>query len=150
MGKGRKALSDEQKRLRGTDQPCRLSGGASGQKSLSTVSTVSNNATLSSLPKSGLKGTAKKIYAIVGTELLNRGVLDTLGLDLVIAYCREMGLYNDMMRDIEKEGATISVETKSGSITQVNPKRKVAESALSAAKALARQIQKEGVEKVTG
>ena len=40
--------------------------------------------------------------------------------------------------------------TKSGSITQVNPKRKVAESALSAAKALARQIQKEGVEKVTG
>ena len=137
MGKGRKALSDEQKRLRGTDQPCRLSGGTSGQKSLSTVSTVSNNAILSSLPKSGLKGTAKKIYAIVGTELLNRGVLDTLGLDLVIAYCREMGLYNDMMRDIEKEGATISVETKSGSITQVNPKRKVAESALSAAKALA-------------
>ena len=137
MGKGRKALSDEQKRLRGTDQPCRLSGDASGEKSLSTVSTVSNNATLSSLPKSGLKGTAKKIYAIVGTELLNRGVLDTLGLDLVIAYSREMGLYNDMMRDIEKEGATISVETKSGSITQVNPKRKVAERSLSAAKALA-------------
>ncbi|MDD5951649.1 MAG: hypothetical protein PUC53_07270 [Bacteroidales bacterium] len=64
---------------------------------MSTVSTVSNTVTLSLLPKSGLKGTAKKIYAIVGTELLNRGVLDTLGLDLVIAYCREMGLYNDVI-----------------------------------------------------
>lgn len=137
MAKGRKPLSDDQKRLRGTDQPCRLSGPASSEKALSTVSTVSNTVTLSSLPKSGLKGTAKKIYAIVGTELLNRGVLDTLGLDLVVAYCREMGLYNDMMRDIEKEGATISVATKTGTLQQVNPKRKVAESALSAAKALA-------------
>ena len=83
MAKGRKPLSDDQKRLRGTDQPCRLNGPAASEKSLSTVSTVSNTVTLSSLPKSGLKGTTKMIYAIVGTELLNRGVLDTLGLDLV-------------------------------------------------------------------
>ena len=58
-------------------------------------------------------------------------------MDLVIAYCREMALYHDMMKDLEKEGYTVKVATKTGFITQVNPKRKIAESALSAAKALA-------------
>lgn len=130
MAKGRKAISDNDKRLRGTDQPCRMTES-------NLPATISCNSSLQTLPRSGLKGTAKKVYMIVGTELFNRGILDTLGLDLVIAYCREMGLYHDMMRELEKEGMTIKVETKHGYTTQVNPKRKIAENALSAAKALA-------------
>ncbi|MCH5332246.1 MAG: P27 family phage terminase small subunit, partial [Alistipes sp.] len=55
-------------------------------------------------------------------------------------YCREMGLYHDMMRDIEREGVTVDVVTKNGVVTQINPKRKVAEGALSAAKALAAEF----------
>lgn len=130
MAKGRKAISDNDKRLRGTDQPCRMTES-------NLPATTSGSSSLQTLPRSGLKGTAKKVYMIVGTELFNRGVLDTLGLDLVIAYCREMGLYHDMMRELEKEGMTIKVESKYGYITQVNPKRKIAESALAAAKGLA-------------
>ena len=46
-------------------------------------------------------------------------------------------LADEMMADIEKEGVTLEVMTKTGVITQINPKRKVAEGALAAAKSLA-------------
>ena len=61
-------------------------------------------------------------------------------MDLVVAYAREMGLYHDMMRVVEKEGYTIEVMTKHGTATVVNPKRKVAESALANAKSLASEF----------
>ena len=127
--KGRKKISDGTKRLRGTDQPCRMDG------ELSVVTTP-----VSTLPKTKLKGTAKKVYRIVGTELASKGILDAVNMDLLLAYCREMALYQDMMRDLEREGFTIEVETKTGSVTQINPKRKIAESALAAAKALSSEF----------
>lgn len=133
MAKGCKTISDSQKRLRGTDQPCRMT-----ENSLQV--NISSDGTMASLPKSGLKGTAKKVYSLVATELMNRGVLDVLSADLVIAYCREMALYQDMMRDLEKEGMTVSIETKNGTMSQINPKRKIAESALTAAKSLAAEF----------
>lgn len=93
-----------------------------------------------SLPRSGLKGTAKKVFEVVATELIHNRLLDLDGVDLVVAYAREMGLYHDMMRAVEKEGYTIEVATKSGTTTVVNPKRKVAESALANAKSLASEF----------
>ncbi len=127
MAKGRKKLPDNIKALRGTDQPCRM------ENKIVTLSTQ----TLITLPKTGLKGTAKKIFVVVATELIYNNLLDRLGTDLLIAYCREMALYHDMMKDLENEGYTVKVATKTGYIMQVNPKRKVAENALAAAKALA-------------
>ena len=44
------------------------------------------------------------------------------------------------MKDLETEGYTVTVATKTGKITQINPKRKVAENALSAAKTLASEF----------
>lgn len=131
MAKGRKNISDEQKRLRGTDQPCRMNEPAQALVPASPASAI---------PKSGLKGTAKKVYTLVATELMNRGALDVLSADLVVVYCREMALYHDMMRDLDKEGMTIDIETKNGTMTQANPKRKIAEGALSAAKSLASEF----------
>lgn len=93
-----------------------------------------------SLPRSGLKGTAKKVFEVVATELIHNRLLDLVGVDLVVAYAREMGLYHVMMRAVEKEGYTIEVATKSGTTTVVNPKRKVAESALANAKSLASEF----------
>lgn len=93
------------------------------------------------LPKTALKGTAKKLYTVLGTELLCNGLLDAASLDLLVAYCREMALYNDMMKAVEKEGVTIEVPTKGdGTITQINPKRKVAEAALANAQRLASEF----------
>lgn len=124
--KGRKKLPDSIKALRGTDQPCRM-----------TDKPAVQGATVIKLPKVGLKGTAKKIFAVVATELMHNNLLDVYGVDMVVAYAREMALYHDMMADIEKEGVTIEVMTKTGVVTQINPKRKVAEEALAAAKSLA-------------
>lgn len=124
--KGRKKLPDNIKALRGTDQPCRM-----------TDKPVVQGATVIKLPKVGLKGTAKKVFAVVATELMHNNLLDVYGVDMVVAYAREMALYHDMMAEIEKEGVTIEVMTKTGVVTQINPKRKVAEGALAAAKSLA-------------
>ena len=130
MGKGRKKLSDADKRLRGTDQPCRMDGNLPAVVAPATV-----------LPKAkGLKGTAKKIYQVVGMELASKGLLDVVNIDLLTSYCREMALYQDMMKDLESEGYTITVATKTGSVTQINPKRRIAENALVAAKTLASEF----------
>ena len=127
--KGRKKLPDNIKALRGTDQPCRMSDKPAVQTS-----------TVIKLPKSGLKGTAKKVFAVVATELMHNNLLDVYGVDMIMAYAREMALYHDMMSDIEKEGVTIEVVTKTGIVTQINPKRKIAEGALAAAKSLATEF----------
>ena len=129
MAKGRKKTSDASKRLRGTDQPCRMDGDLVPMAPATT------------LPKAkGLKGTAKKLYQLVGTELASKDLLDVVNLDLLLAYCREMALYKDMMKELETEGYTVKVATKNGSITQINPKRKIAENALIAAKTLAAEF----------
>jgi P27 family predicted phage terminase small subunit len=129
MTKGRKKISDASKRLRGTDQPCRMDG------------ELVPMAPATTLPKpKGLKGTAKKLYQMVGTELANKGLIDAVNIDLLLAYCREMALYKDMMKELETEGYTVKVATKNSSITQINPKRKIAENALIAAKTLAAEF----------
>ncbi len=129
MTRGRKKLPDELKALRGTDQPCRMSGDAASTESV-----------VVSLPRSGLKGAAKKVFEVVATELIHKNLLDLVGVDLVVAYAREMGLYHDMMREVDKEGYTLDVETKFGTTKIVNPKRKIAESALMNAKSLAAEF----------
>ena len=92
------------------------------------------------LPKVGLKGTAKKIFAVVATELMHNNLLDVYGVDMIVAYAREMALYHDMMTEVEREGVTIEVVTKNGVVSQINPKRKVAEGALASAKSLATEF----------
>ena len=127
--KGRKKLPDNIKALRGTDQPCRMSD----KPAVQTPMVVK-------LPKVGLKGTAKKIFAVVATELMHNNLLDIYGVDMIVAYAREMALYHDMMTEVEREGVTIEVVTKTGVVTQINPKRKVAEGALASAKSLATEF----------
>lgn len=121
---GRKKISNEQKVLRGTDQPCRMSPQVDSAK-------------MTAIPKVRLKGTAKKIFEYTATELLHKNLLELVGLDLLVAYCREMAIYHELMAEVEKEGYTIEVKTKNGTATIINPKRKVAESALANAKSIA-------------
>ena len=127
MPRGKQKQSNEIKVLRGTDQPCRMTSQADMIK-------------LESLPKVRLKGTAKKIFEYTATELLHKKLLEVVGVDLLVAYAREMAIYHDLMLEVEKEGFTIEVETKNGMMTQINPKRKIAESALTNAKSLASEF----------
>ena len=125
--KGRRKIPDALKTLRGTDQPCRMTDGA--KPPATNVVTV---------PRSGLKGTARKVFEIVAAELIHKRLLE--GVDLVVAYAREMGLYHDMMRAVESEGATVEVITRSGPATVANPKRRIAEGALANARSLAAEF----------
>lgn len=127
MPRGKQKQSNEIKVLRGTDQPCRMTPQSDMTK-------------LESLPKVRLKGTAKKIFEYTATELLHKKLLEVVGVDLLVAYAREMAIYHDLMLEVEKEGFTIEVETKNGTMTQINPKRKIAESALANAKSLASEF----------
>lgn len=129
MSKGRKKTPDAVKLLRGTDQPCRMTPAGTGLEKVMV------------LPRSGLKGTAKKVFELVAAELICKGILEMVGLDLVVAYAREMALYHDLMREMEKDDSlTVEVFTKSGPVMTINPKRKLAESALSNAKSLATEF----------
>ena len=101
-------LTNQQKTLRGTNRSCRMSD----EMQLNTVAT---------LPKVKLKGTAKKIFEYTATMLINQQLLEVVGVDLLVAYCREMALYHDLTAKVEKEGYTIEVETKNGIQTQINP-----------------------------
>lgn len=130
MTKGRKKLPDILKTLRGTDQPCRM------EPAVQSAVPVA----VTTLPRSGLKGTARKVFEVVATELIHKNLLDIVGVDLVVAYAREMGLYHDMMREAERKGYTIDVETKFGTMTVINPKRKIAEGALGRALSLAAEF----------
>ncbi len=120
-------LTNQQKKLRGTDQPCRMDNEVQMD-------------VINKLPKVTLKGTAKKIFTYTATMLINQQLLEMVGLDLLVAYCREMALYHDLSAEVEKEGYTIEVQTKNGTTTQINPKRKIAEGALSNAKSLASEF----------
>ena len=127
--KGRRKIPDSLKTLRGTDQPCRMTDGA--KPSATNVVAV---------PRSGLKGTARKVFGIVAAALIHKRLLEGVGGELVVAYARAMGLYHDMMRAIEREGATVEIITRSGPATVVNPKRRIAEGALANARSLAAEF----------
>lgn len=129
MAKGRKKTPDAVKALRGTDQPCRMTPVGPGLDKVTV------------LPRSGLKGTAKKVLELVAAELICKGILEAVGLDLMVVYAREMALYHDLMREMEKDNSLmVEVFTKNGPVTTINPKRKLAESALSNAKSLAAEF----------
>ena len=127
--KGRRKIPNALKTLRGTDQPCRMTDGAE--------SPATN---VVAVPRSGLKGTARKVFGIVAAGLIHKRLLEVVGVDLVVACAREMGLYHDMMRDVEREGATVEIITRNGPATVVNPKRRIAEGALANARSLAAEF----------
>ncbi len=129
MSKGRKQTPNIVKTLRGTDQPCRMTPAAPELEKVIV------------LPKSGLKGTAKRVFELVAAELIHKGILESVGLDLLVAYAREMALYHDTMRELEKtDSFTIEQMTKFGPMTVINPRRKLADAALSNAKSLAAEF----------
>ncbi len=66
MTKGRKQTPNIVKTLRGTDQPCRMAPAA---PELDKVIV---------LPKSGLKGTAKRVFELVAAELIHKGILESV------------------------------------------------------------------------
>lgn len=132
MAKGRKITSDQVKKMKGTDQPCRL-----------TETNAVGIPCISKLPPpKNLGSTGKKIYRSAGVLLLNLNVLNVLNLPQFYQYCKETELYYDIMRDMPSNQELIhDVTDKEGNLTtKVKALRKIAESALVNSKALAAEF----------
>lgn len=131
MGKGRKSTSDSQKRMKGTDQPCRLSG---SDKVLPAITKLP--------PPRGLTPKGRKIYRQVGNTLMNLGILNEINFIHFFQYVKETELYLITMDEMPTPGHMVhELETKSGDVyTQVRAMRKIAQDALSNSRSLAAEF----------
>lgn len=132
MTKGRKTISDSQKRMKGTDQKIRLT-----ETNAPTLPIISKLP-----PPKNLSSTGKKIYKSVGTLLMNLNVLNELNFPQFYQYCKETELYYDCMEQMPTTDELIhDVRDKQGNLTtKVKALRKIAESALSNSKVLASEF----------
>jgi len=131
MTKGRKTISDSQKRMKGTDQKIRLT--ETNAPALPIISKLP--------PPKNLSATGRKIYKSVGTLLMNLNVLNELNFPQFYQYCKETELYYDIMETMPTTKDLIhSVYADTGKTTKVKALRKIAESALSNSKVLASEF----------
>jgi P27 family predicted phage terminase small subunit len=131
MSKGRKSISDEAKRMKGTNQPCRMTNEESFIPSIGKLP-----------PPKNLGRIGKRIYKTAGQALINLNILNELNLPQFVQYCKETELYYDIMDQMPTTSDLIhNVYDKRGNLsTQVKALRKIAESALSNSKSLAAEF----------
>jgi len=131
MGKGRKATTDTQKKMKGTAQPCRLNG---ADKVLPAITKLP--------PPRGLTPKGRKIYRQVGTTLMNLGILNEINFIHFFQYVKETELYLVTMDEMPTPGDMIhELETKSGDVySQVKAMRKIAQDALGNSRSLAAEF----------
>jgi len=131
MGKGRKPKPTALKVLSGTDQPSRMN-----HKDL-VMPTIQK----APPPPRWFSPMAKKIYKDTTRHLLAAKVLNSVDLEMLIAYCQEYANYLEIMEKFspgkdgkpEEERVIIS-KTKQGTMHQVNPLLKIAQASLEKAK----------------
>lgn len=90
---GRKKLPDAIKKLKGTDQKCRITGGETAEYEKITQ--------IPSAP-SYLNSEAKKVYKITAEQLASIGVLDAVNINTVLMYACEMGKYIEVQKNCKK------------------------------------------------
>ena len=126
--KGRKPKPTALKVLSGTAQPCRTN-----KKDLvmPVVSKVPP-------PPRWFSALAKKIYKDTTRHLTAAKVLNSVDLEMLVAYCQEYANYLEIMEQFSKgtEKQVIISTTKSGTMHQVNPLFKIAQASLEKARAI--------------
>lgn len=86
MGKGRKPLPDAVKVMRGTDQPCRLSGGDDGVERITDIRQITSAARLKLLPTKR----AKDIFKQKANQLIALRILTELDLEHLAVYANSL------------------------------------------------------------
>lgn len=125
---GRYTTTNQDKIAHGTDQPVRMRQ----EVGFTKVERI--------YPHPELTGRAWKIYKVIASEFIARGVLEEINDSLVSAYAQEMAVYWDMTSALITEGYIIKVLTKAGVVPVVNPKRKLQSDALANATRLGIQF----------
>nr|DAY29159.1 MAG TPA: terminase small subunit [Caudoviricetes sp.] len=118
MGKGRKQLPAEIKKLRGTAQPCReqTAGDSTAIAKLTDVK-----------PPAWLDTMAKKIFKSKAEQLIALNVLTILDIDLLALYAQSYSLIVEALQKIKEEGKFNTLYNDEGQIVGFveNPYMKV-------------------------
>ncbi len=88
MSKGRKALPDAVKKLRGTGQPCRLSGATDHVDKISDIKKISSTAQLKLLPTKR----ARNIFKQKANQLIGLGILTELDIEHLAVYANSLDI----------------------------------------------------------
>ena len=107
MGKGRKQLPAEIKKLRGTAQPCREQA-AGDSTAIAKLTDVK--------PPSWLDTTAKKIFKSKAEQLIALNVLTVLDIDMLALYAQSYSLIVEALQQIKAEGKFNTLYNDEGQI----------------------------------
>lgn len=131
MGKGRKPTSNVLKKLKGTDQPCRIREEIIFDK----ITEIPN-------PPAYLCSEAKKVFRVTAQQLAMKGILDVVNINTVLLYASEMGKYIEAEKDLKKNGRTTEVRNKDGLLMKIirNPLDRMASEYLANATRLASEL----------
>ena len=111
MGKGRKPIPDAVKVMRGTDQPCRMSGTADGIERITDVKQITSAAKLKLLPSKR----AKDIFKQKANQLIALRILTDLDLEQLAVYANSLdvlfgcleGMRNPAIPKLDKHGCIV-------------------------------------------
>ena len=96
MGKGRPKILDEVKKLRGTDQPCRMSGNSDSAEKLISIEQITSTAKLKVLKTKR----SKDIFKTKANQLIALGVLTELDLEHLALYAFSLDFVFTCMTNI--------------------------------------------------
>lgn len=98
MAKGRKPIPDQLKALRGTDQPCRMSG------KVDTVDRISDIREITSTKKMKLLPTkrAREIFKSKANQLIGLGILTELDIEHLAVYANSLDVLFSCMEGMRK------------------------------------------------
>ena len=98
MSKGRKALPDELKKLRGESRHSRLSGKTDPTDRISDLRSISNTEIMRLLPSKR----AKSLFKKKATQLIALGTLTAFDLEHLAAYCNSMDVLFDCLEQMRE------------------------------------------------
>lgn len=118
--KGRKALPDTIKVLRGTDQPCRMSGAVDLAEKITDIKKITSTARLKLLPTKR----AKEIFKTKANQLIALGVLTNLDIEHLAIYANSLDVLFSCMEGM-REPATEKYN-KNGNLVGYVPRPEIA------------------------
>lgn len=131
--KGRKPIASNEKEMRGTYRP---------DRDASTVLPTNTEPTIQSPnPPTWLLTSAKKIWKIVIIEMVNLGIYFQIDQMLLAAYCQEMGVYVDCMKQIKRDkGPVVEFQNGEQVMNIISPHSKAATISLKNAIGIAKEL----------
>jgi len=126
---GRKPLPDKLKVIRGTNQRCRMSKNSMEVEQVTKIPPA----------PTWMSKTGRKIYKDTASELAKAGLLQKIGLSILLSYCNMMSRHIEAELKIKETKAVIPVRDDKGNVRgiAVSPWHRISIDALNAARSIA-------------